>query len=129
MTGYLLDTHTFLWFVWKDLKLSASAESIINDGRNRIYLSVASCWEIAIKAGRKKLQLGESSRGFLTRETSQNDVELLSIDLSHVVEVEGLPHHHADPFDRLLIAQSQVTGLTLLSADTMFDQYGTKRIW
>lgn len=129
MTGFLIDTHSFLWFVWNDAKLSDPARSLIVDGRNRIVLSLASCWEISIKAGIRKLQLGEPSAGFLARETTRNRIELLSIELSHVTEVEALPHHHRDPFDRLLVAQARCEGLTLISADETLDRYGVSRAW
>jgi PIN domain nuclease of toxin-antitoxin system len=129
VTDFLLDTHSFLWFVWNDAKLSAPARSLIIDGKNRIALSLAGCWEISIKAGLRKLQLGEPSGSFLTRETARNRVELLSIELMHVAEVESLPHHHRDPFDRLLIAQARCEGLTIISADETLDRYGVTRVW
>lgn len=92
-------------------------------------MSIASCWEIAIKVGVGKLDLGESSRTFLPREIAGNNFELLPIRLDHVTTVETLPSHHRDPFDRLLIAQASVDQLTIVGADAVFDQYGIPRIW
>lgn len=129
MTSLLLDTHAMLWFFWDDKQLSAKARTLIEDANNRKLVSLATCWEIAIKAGLGKLDLGESSQSFLPREIARNNFELLPIRLSHVTSVEALPWHHRDPFDRLLIAQSMVEGLPLVSGDVIFDQYGLSRLW
>src|SRR5262249_19186610 len=102
MTALLLDTQAMLWFFWDDPQLSDRARTLIEDADNQKLVSVASCWEIAIKVGIGKLQLGEPSRSFLTREITRNNFELLSITLTHATMVEGLPFHHRDPFDRLL---------------------------
>lgn len=129
MTSLLLDAHTMLWFFWDDPQLSARAKALIEDANNRKLVSVATCWEIAIKVGLGKLDLGESSRSFLPREIARNNFELLPISLDHATMVEGLVAHHRDPFDRLLVAQAMTEGLTLVSADAIFDQYGISRVW
>lgn len=129
MKSLLLDTHALLWFLWADARLSSEAKSLIEDAGNRKLVSIVSCWEIAIKVGLKKLDLGESSRTFLPREIARNNFDLLPIALDHATAVEGLPMHHRDPFDRLLIAQATVEGLSLVSADGAFDQYGISRLW
>jgi PIN domain nuclease of toxin-antitoxin system len=129
MTTLLLDTHAMLWFFWDDPQLSAKAKSAIEDANNRKVVSVASCWEISIKAGLGKLELGESSRTFLPREIARNNFELLSITLDHATATETLPLHHRDPFDRLLIAQSIVENLQVVGADPEFDPYGINRLW
>jgi PIN domain nuclease of toxin-antitoxin system len=129
MTGLLLDTQAMLWFFWDDRRLTASAKALIEDAHNRKLVSVASCWEIAIKAGLGKLDLGEPSRSFLPREIARNNFELLPISLEHATMVESLAAHHRDPFDRLLIAQAMVEGLPLVSVDSVFDQYGVSRLW
>jgi len=125
----LLDTHAMLWFLWADSQLSPNAKALIEDADNRKLVSIASCWEIAIKVGLGKLDLGEPSRSFLPREIAHNNFELLPIDLNHATMVEKLPTHHRDPFDRLLIAQAVVEGLSLVSADVAFDQYSVSRLW
>ena len=109
--------------------LSTAARARIEDADNRKLISVASCWEIAIKAGLGKLELGEPSRTFLPRELTGNNFELFPITLDHVSAVEPLALHHRDPFDRLLIAQATVERLSVVSADTIFDQYGVDRVW
>jgi PIN domain nuclease of toxin-antitoxin system len=129
MTSLLLDTHAMLWFFWDDPQLSADAKAEIEDADNRKLVSVASCWEVAIKVGLGKLNLGESSRSFLPREIARNNFELLNITLDHATAVEGLPLHHRDPFDRLLIAQAVVENLTVVGGDTAFDAYGIARLW
>jgi len=129
MTSLLLDTHTILWFFWDDPQLSAGAKTLIEHADNRKLVSIASCWEIAIKVGLGKLDLGEPSRSFLSREIARNNFELLSISLDHATMVEGLVPHHRDPFDRLLVAQAMAEGLPLVSADGVFDQYGISRLW
>lgn len=129
MTELLLDAHTMLWFFWDDPRLSREARSLIEGADNRKLVSVASCWEIAIKVGLGKLDLGESSRSFLPREIARNNFELLPVSLDHATMVEGLAGHHRDPFDRLLIAQAIVDRLSLVSADAVFDQYGVHRLW
>jgi PIN domain nuclease of toxin-antitoxin system len=129
MTSLLLDTHAVLWFFWNDKQLSEHAKKLIEDSGNRKLVSIASCWEIAIKVGAGRLDLGEPSQSFLTREIARNNFELLPIGLNHVTAVEQLNLHHRDPFDRLLIAQAMIEGLELVSADSVFDQYGVTRLW
>jgi PIN domain nuclease of toxin-antitoxin system len=100
----LLDSHTFLWFIWDDPNLSQTARSLIEDPTNRKLVSVATCWEIAIKVGLKKLDLGEPATTFVPRHLATNGFGLMAIELAHATFVETLPLHHKDPFDRLLIA-------------------------
>ncbi len=125
----LLDTHALLWFLNDDRQLVPNAKATIEDPANKKFVSVATCWEIAIKVGLKKLDLGESASVFLPRELSANKFDLLGIELAHVVFIESLPIHHKDPFDRLLIAQSLLETMPVVTADAMFDQYGVTRIW
>jgi len=125
----LLDTHSFLWFVANDSRLSLDARSAIESPANRKWFSVASCWEISIKSGLGKLQLSDTVGVFLPQEIAANRFSLLPIELRHVSFVSGMPLHHRDPFDRLLIAQSEIETLTIVGCDTAFDAYGVSRIW
>lgn len=125
----LLDTHTLLWFLCDDPSLSATAKAAIEAAANQKWVSVATCWEMAIKAGLGKLTLGESASVLLKRELPRNNFDLLDIKLEHATAVEALPLHHKDPFDRLLIAQAQLEGLPIVSVDVAFDLYGITRIW
>ena len=125
----LLDTHVLLWFLKDDPQLSRAAKAAIENPANRKLVSVATCWEIAIKAGLGKLKLDEPAGGLLARELAANSFELLSISLEHATAVESLPPHHKDPFDRLLIAQALAESLSLVSADSQLDAYGVTRVW
>jgi PIN domain nuclease of toxin-antitoxin system len=125
----LLDTHCLLWFLKDDPQLSIAAKATIQDSQNRKLVSVATCWEIAIKAGLKKLHLAEPSGALLQRELPRNNLEVLSISLEHATAVESLPLHHKDPFDRILIAQAIIENVPLVSIDEQFDAYAVTRIW
>lgn len=125
----LLDTHTFLWFCQGDPSLSATAKKLIEDPGNQKYLSIASCWEIAIKAGTGKLRLGEPIETYIPNALARTGIDLLPITLPHVTRVESLPFHHRDPFDRLLIAQALSESVPLVSVEVLFDRYGVTRHW
>jgi PIN domain nuclease of toxin-antitoxin system len=125
----LLDTHTFLWWINNDPLLSDSARAAIASERNECFLSLASCWELAIKASIGKLRLTKPVERFIPEELNANDFQLLSIDFRHIAKVEALPFHHRDPFDRLLVAQVLTEKMTIISADTVLSEYGVKRIW
>jgi PIN domain nuclease of toxin-antitoxin system len=125
----LLDTHSLLWFLNEDPKLVPNAKALIEDSFNRKFVSMASCWEIAIKIGLNKLDLGEPVATFLPRELLVNKFDLLHIELVHALHVEKLPRHHRDPFDRLLISQSIIEKIAIVSSDDKFDSYGVVRLW
>lgn len=125
----LLDAHALLWFLDDDPQLSATAKALIEDPQNQKLVSVGTCWEIAIKVGLKKLDLGEPATTFLPRELATNHFDLLAIELSHVTRVETLEHHHGDPFDRLLVAQSLMELIPIVSVDAILDSYGVQRYW
>ncbi len=125
----LLDTHTLLWFLRDDPNLSPAAKALILDPVNHKFVSVASIWEIAIKATRNKLGLTEPSGVLLGRELPRNGFDVLHIELRHATHVELLPEYHKDPFDRLLAAQSLLEGIPLVSVDAQLDPYGVNRLW
>jgi PIN domain nuclease of toxin-antitoxin system len=125
----LLDTHAFLWFTQGDTRLSTTAKALLEDANNRKLLSVASCWEIAIKAGLGKLKLGEPSSTFVPNAMAKAGIEELQISVDHATAVESLPMHHRDPFDRLIVAQAIAQSLSLVSADPLLDAYGVQRLW
>lgn len=125
----LLDAHAFLWFVRDDPLLSTTAKAAIVSGANRKLVSVATCWEIAIKVCTNKLTLGEPTLRFFVKQLAANHFDLLTIALHHATAVDSLPFHHRDPFDRLLVAQTLADGLAMVSRDKVFDQYGVTRIW
>ena len=125
----LIDTHTFLWWCMDDEQLSSHAREIIADGRNEIYLSAASAWEIAIKVARGRLTLPEKPAVYVSGRMSQHRFLSLPIQMSHATHVYNLPLHHADPFDRLLIAQSQLETLPLVTKDENIQRYDLETIW
>src|SRR5438477_741706 len=120
----LLDAHALFWFLDDDSRVSATAKKLIEDGANRKFVSVATCWEISIKVGLRKLDLGEPASIFSPRELAANHFDVLGIELRHATFVESLPPHHKDPFDRLLIAQAKLETLSVVSVDPAFDNYG-----
>jgi PIN domain nuclease of toxin-antitoxin system len=125
----LLDTHTFLWWVCNDSTLSSAARTAISNERNECFLSIASCWEMAIKTSIGKLRLITTVERFIPDELANNDIKLLAVDFKHVAKVENLPFLHRDPFDRLLVAQALVEKMTFITADAIISDYGVKRIW
>ncbi len=125
----LLDTHTFLWFVAGAEELSESARTTLEDADNERFLSIASVWEMAIKASLGKLTLGLPLIDLVQGGAVDNGIALLPIELSHAAAVVDAPWHHRDPFDRLLIAQARTEGLTIVGRDVVFDLYGVSRHW
>ncbi len=125
----LLDTHAFLWWITDDASLSPRAREIIGDGNNVLFLSTASAWEIAIKVGLGRLTLPDRLERFIPEQLALNAIDSLPIQLSHALQVYDLPNHHRDPFDRMLVAQSQLEGLPLLSADPRLAQYAIDILW
>jgi PIN domain nuclease of toxin-antitoxin system len=124
----ILDTHTFLWAIADDPRLSRTVQRIYT-GSNDLFLSVASVWEILIKVNAGKLPLPEPSGPYLVRKLREDRIEVLAINLHHVLRVENLAVHHRDPFDRILIAQSMEEKIPILSSDPMFARYPVKVIW
>ena len=129
MQRLLIDTHTFLWWAADSPELSNTARQAISDSRNECFLSVASCWEMSIKASLGKLRLTKPLERFVQDLLTENGFRLLSIYLRHAAKVETLPFHHRDPFDRLLLAQAITEKLTIVSADSMFSSYDVKLLW
>ena len=125
----LLDTHSFLWFLLNDLRLSAAANGLIADANNDIEISPASYWEIAIKISLGKYSLPERYEVFVEREIAANDFRILPIIPKHTAALTTMPFHHRDPFDRLLIAQAIIEAIPIVSADRTFDAYPIKRLW
>ena len=124
----LLDAHTFLWAASGDKKLSRRAERIFI-GPSDLWMSVASIWEILIKAQIGKMPLPSPAGSYLLKKLAENRIEALPVTLGHVLRVETLPTLHKDPFDRILIAQALEEGLPIVTADPVFSRYPVQIIW
>ena len=128
MKKYLLDTHTLIWFLEGDSQISPLAKSLVLDTGNQLFVSMASIWEMAIKTSIGKLTLTQPLEQIIKR-LPLEFMELLPIEVSHLLAIQNLPFHHKDPFDRILIAQTLTENIGIISIETIFDQYAVKRIW
>lgn len=126
---YLLDANAFYWCDQEPDRLSVTARARIEDLSSTLYLSVVSVWELQIKLGIGKLQLQDPLSEIVCRQVEVNELVVLRVTLSHVLALERLPHHHKDPFDRLLIAQAMIEDVTIISADKVFAHYPIKLEW
>jgi PIN domain nuclease of toxin-antitoxin system len=124
----LLDTHAFLWWVADDERLPAKARRLISDGRNEVLVSAVSGWEIAVTSALGRLELPDPPDRFVPQQLRDNAFETLPITMSHALAVSRLPDLHRDPFDRLLIAQALLEGLTLVSGDQQIGRYPNVRV-
>ena len=115
---YLLDTHTLLWARTAPNVLSADALAVLESADSALYLSIASLWECAIKSSIGKLDVPDEFY-----RTVAADYEILGIEVSHIEACAKLPMHHRDPFDRMLVAQARLGGLTLLTRDRDIAKY------
>lgn len=125
----LLDTHAFLWWNLDDGRLSGTARDVIRDGRNEIFVSVASIWEVAIKAAKGKLDLPTDPATYVNDRLQRNRWSPMAIEHPHVMRAASLPMIHADPFDRVLVAQAQVEALPLITTDAALTRYDVETIW
>jgi PIN domain nuclease of toxin-antitoxin system len=125
---YLLDTHTLLWYVENNSQLPQKIKHLIDDPANIVIVSVATFWELGIKVGLGKLDLLLTTDE-MAQKVVEKGFELLPISLHHIKVIQTLPHHHRDPFDRMLIAQADVESCTVLTRDEMFDAYTVPVLW
>lgn len=125
----LIDAHALLWYVDQDHLLSATARAAMTDPSNERLVGAGTIWEIAIKVGLKKLNLSQPYRQWMAQAMAGLALTILPISVDHADFQAGLPHHHKDPFDRLLVAQALVENLHVVSADVQLDAYGINRIW
>jgi PIN domain nuclease of toxin-antitoxin system len=125
----LIDTQCWLWWFLGPDRLSAGARDILTSARDRLYLSAASSWEIAIKVGLRKLELPESPARYVPARLAEQGMDSLAIEHVHALRVAELPAHHADPFDRLLVAQAEIERMTLLTADAQLAAYDVDILW
>jgi len=126
---YLLDTSVWLWSLTASDRIRREGRELLARGTEELYLSAASSWEIGIKVALGKLTLPEPVASYVPKRMSAQAIRPLPITHGHALAVVGLPQYHNDPFDRLLIAQAQAEGMTILTADRAFRQYAVELIW
>ena len=125
----LLDTCTFLWACGEPSRLSPRARDLIRSPEHQVYLSAASGWEIATKHALGRLVMDESPERLIPQLREQHGIDSLSVDEESVLHTARLPWLHKDPFDRLLVCQAIVHGMTLVTPDPLVTQYPARVIW
>lgn len=125
----LLDTHALYWYIEGDLQLTGAAQAVIQDAANEVLVSPASYWEIAIKVSVGKWKLNRPYQEFVDLGLNEYGFELLPVLPNHTALLIGLPFHHKDPFDRLMVVQAMAENIPIVSSDSVLDAYGIKRIW
>lgn len=121
--NFLVDTRVWLWLQVSPNRIAPDALAMLGDRGNRLILSAASAWEIAIKYAVGKLALPEPPADYVPSRLASGGVEQLDVSPTHALQVAGLPPHHHDPFDRLLVAQARIEDLTIVTADRAFERY------
>lgn len=125
----LIDAHTLVWAVDNPSLLGARASVELRNLNNELLLGAGTLWELAIKVGLSKLTLSLSYGQWIRKAIADLGLSILPIIVDHADVQSGLPHHHRDPFDRLMVAQAMVEGIPIISADSQLDPYGIQRIW
>ena len=125
----LLDTCTFLWIAVQSPRLSATATSLFRNPNAKVYLSAVSSWEIAIKCSQGRLSLPEPAHNYVPSRRVVYQIDSLPVDEASTLHLEKLPRIHGDPFDRLLVCQSIVHGMTILTPDQAISQYPARVVW
>jgi PIN domain nuclease of toxin-antitoxin system len=125
----LMDTHCWLWSLAEPERLSPLVRQAFSSRHNDVYVSAATGWEIAIKHALGKLELPAPPDEYVTSRLAMQAVKPLPIEMSHALRAGVLPPHHKDPFDRLLVAQAQIDGLLLVTADEQLRSYEVEILW
>jgi len=125
----LFDTHTFMWWHSEPDRIPRDTLTLLQNPNHELLLSIVSLWEMQIKIQLGKLTLRDDLELMLKTQQEQNNINLISITFLHILELKNLPLHHKDPFDRLLIAQCKVENATLISRDSVFQNYDCPVIW
>lgn len=125
----LLDSHALLWALYEPEHLPTRVQEALSDTRNELFVSLATVWELANKAAVHRLPLAGSSVERMMERIEQLGVVFLSITQQDILAAATLPHHHADPFDRMLVAQAQAHSLHLLTKDADIAKYEVQILW
>ncbi len=126
---FLLDTHVFLWWITDSPLISERVRQLMIEGSSELFWSSASSWEISIKYANGKLPLPDKPEIFIPSELANNRISSISLTDEHSFLAGKLPKHHRDPFDRVLIAQSNFENMPLVSSDQIMSQYKVKTFW
>ena len=126
---YLLDTVAWLWSVYSVERLGDEARAILENGKEEIYLSAATPWEVSIKMRLGKLNLPGPPSHVIPAYMARQGLRPVSVTHVHAVKVYDLPLHHSDPFDRIIIAQAVVEEMTVLTSDRIFEKYPIDVVW
>lgn len=125
----LLDSHVVIWWVDQYRLISPAARAAVADPKNELIISAATIWEIGIKVGIGRLKLSRPYRDWMNQAITDLRAAILPISVEYADVQANLPPHHGDPFDRLLVAQSEAEKISLVSNDVIFDRYGVSRVW
>ncbi len=125
----LLDTHAFLWWLLDDPRLSYTSRRVVTEPANEVLVSAATGYEITLKAGIGRLRLPDEAAHYVSSRLASEGFERLAIGLDHAIRAGGLPLHHRDPWDRILVAQSQLEDLPIVTADPLIGRYDVETIW
>ena len=125
----LLDTHAIVWWATGDERLSRKARVALADPNTEVFISIASAWEIQIKATLQKLALNESVDALYRSLIIDQNFRMIGIELKDIDHLSKLPPHHRDPFDRMLVAQALRGDFTLVTKDRVVASYGTPTLW
>lgn len=128
MSGYLIDTHVWLWMQAEPARLRAETRELVEDAANELLLSAASAWEIAIKHRIGRLSLPEPPTTYVPDRMRRSGTMPLPVEAAHALRTAELPDHHNDPFDRLLIAQAQLLDIPILTVDDQLSAYNVTTI-
>ena len=126
---YLLDTGVWLWTLWQPERISRRGRAVLANLSHEVFLSAVTSWEVAIKSGVGKLSLPEAPGTYVPRRMADQGLRPLPVSHQHALAVFGLPDHHRDPFDRLLIAQANLEDMILVTADRMIEKYAVQILW
>ncbi len=126
---YLLDTVIWIWSVHSAERIGPKGLDILSSGEQKVYLSVASTWELSIKFRLGKLHLPGPPPQYIPRRLADQGIHPLGITQAHALKVYDLPNHHQDPFDRMLIAQALIEDMVILTSDRAFKRYPAQLLW
>ena len=125
----LVDSNVLYWYLGDRAKLTPRVLKLLDDGSNDLYVSSVSLWELSIKVAKGKLTVpGNSIRSFY-EQVDRIGITILTVTKGHILRTESLPHHHRDPFDRMIVAQALEESLTILTADSDIPKYAAPVIW